>query len=430
MKNLLLILFTLICFMVTSCKSDKEDMRGSIYGVVTASDTAEPMRATGVELYKIGSGALLLKTVTYDDGHFEFNDLQPGYYELVVNAVGYEKQKFSVEVEPDRIARADMQLKKLQTYISVRTVRADAQSNGTVSFYGYQNSGYIGYDSTEYGFIYGQNSNLTLENGTTIKAQYEYNNSDYNMSIEVQGLRKGTWYVMAYAINKVGTTLGNILCFEISGNPDVATLDVKNITDTTATLNGQILYEGDPKYIEKGFVYSSSFPNPTVDDAESATTKVIVNGSSKDFSANISNLTKEKTYYVRAYAKGSAETVYGTSVSFVATSYIPYVIIDNIAVQLNDLSKGTKFASAKDLCAQSRVGGFSDWRLPTLGELSLIYAHKEKINGFADDYYWSSTFSCSMVTGTYYYAIDFENGKTFDPRIDESCRVRAVRTIN
>jgi hypothetical protein len=31
------------------------------------------------------------------------------------------------------------------------------------------------------------------------------------------------------------------------------------------------------------------------------------------------------------------------------------------------------------------------WRLPTKDELNLLYKNKEKIGGFANNYYWSST---------------------------------------
>lgn len=423
MKFLLRIMVILLVGVtMISCSKDepKNTKTGSIYGMVTDSDTGEPMRATGVELYYYGS--LLLKTVTYDDGHFEFESLKAGDYELKVAASGYEDEFYNVVVERGRTARADMQLRKLDTYMTVRTEGVEAHTGGTAVFKGDYTYKYNGYDPDEYGFIYGQNPNLSINSGTTVK-------SDSKMTVEVTGLQKGVWYVRAYAKNKVGYAFGNVLKFEISGNPEVSTQAVSNITDDTATLNGLIVYNGDPEYTEKGFVYSSSFPNPTIDDPQSATTTVVVSGKSKEFSANIADLVKDKTYYVRAYAKGSVETVYGTTVSFVATSYIPYVIIDNIAVQLSDLSQGTNFSSANDICSNSRVGGFSDWRLPTLGELSLMYANKAKIKGFADDLYWSSTFSRSLVTGIYYFALNFLNGKTDDPRIDSYCRVRAVRTI-
>ena len=63
----------LTSIMYISCmKSEEctEDKLGSIYGIVAELSTAEPMRAMGIELYK--SDKLLLKTVTFDDGHFEF----------------------------------------------------------------------------------------------------------------------------------------------------------------------------------------------------------------------------------------------------------------------------------------------------------------------------------------------------------------------
>lgn len=423
--GLLLIAISSIISYGCSNDSDEVSQPGSIYGLVTDAKTAEPIRSAGVELYKYDTEALLLKTVTFDDGHFEFQDLRPGEYVIALVAEGYYNDAFYVEVEPARVARADMQLEKMETNMTVATIKADAKSNGTVSLYGYETYHYSGYNSKERGFIYGQNSNLTAENGTTVKAQSVPKTDGYNMTAEVKGLQKGKWYVKAYAKNKVGTAFGEIISFEVSGSPEVATLDVQNITESTATFNGRIIFDGDPKYTEKGFVYSSSFPNPTVDDAASATSKVIVTGSSKEFSANISNLKKDKTYYVRAYAKGSSETVYGATVSFVATSFVPYVIIDNIAVQLSDLSHGTDHSSAKDICSQSRVGGFSDWRLPTIGELSLIYANKDKIKGFAEAYYWSST----IYGSTSYYALTFETGRTEYWTYKSSLRVRAVRTI-
>lgn len=424
MKKLLMALVMLTCMVVASCSSDESgsDMRGSIYGVVTVSDTAEPMRATGVELYKDDSGALLLKTVTYDDGHFEFEDLQPGYYDLRVDADGYEEEIFYVEVEAGRTARADMRLKRLNTGMTVKTDGVTAHNNGTVEFKG--SYSWASYSPQECGFIYGQNRELTKENGVTVRTERD-------MKATVSGLEAGKWYVMAYAKNYIGYAFGSILSFEISGYPEVTTKAVTNITDNSATLNGVIDYAGNPEYTEKGFVYSSSFPNPTVDDPQSATTNVVVSGKSKDFSANIANLTTGKKYYVRAYVKNASQTVYGSTVNFVAESPKPYYVIDNLAVQLSDLSRGVNWDSAKELCEQSRVGGFSDWRLPTIGELSLIYTKKNEIGGFGTGYYWSSTlYGYSYNDYPEYKAIYFYNGNNDYQICGNSCSVRAVRTVN
>lgn len=418
----------LIVLGLCSCAKDESETTGSIYGVVTVKETAEPMRATGVELYHlIGQGYpfLLLKTVTYDDGHYEFENLSAGLFELKVVATGYEDVTYPVVVEPGRTARADMQLKRLNTYMTVRTLAATevhgdkATLNGT---YTYQ---YYDYEPSDVGFVY-STSPTPNNGGTTITSSLTKSFSNV-----ISNLKKGKYYFQAYAKNNVGIEYGEVLSFEINGQPSVTTLDATNIAETTATLNGRIDYEGDPAYTERGFVYSSSFSNPTIDDPATATTKVVVSGTSKEFSANIAGLTKNASYYVRAYAKNSDGTVYGTSISFIATSYVPYVIIDAIAVQKNDLSTGTTLNAAIDLCKQSRIGGFSDWHVPNLSELTLLYSNRTNIGDFSEDTYWSTSFQGSTVTGSYYYVINFKTGSTGTARsIDPYCRVRCVRTIN
>ena len=98
-----------------ACTSDKDDTNsggepGSVYGIVTELGTSEPMKSVGVELYK--GGNLLLKTVTFDDGHFEFKDINPGTYQVKVIADGYEQtEEGLVIVETGRQARIDLQLR-------------------------------------------------------------------------------------------------------------------------------------------------------------------------------------------------------------------------------------------------------------------------------------------------------------------------------
>lgn len=439
MKRYLSIILIIVCF--ASCAKDETDNNcGNIYGVVTVKATAEPMRATGVELYLYGS--LILKTVTYDDGHYEFENLKAGEYELRVVATGYTDVSYKVHVEAGRTARADMQLENVDTHMTVRTLDAIV-TNHKVSLYGKYDSRKAGnYTTTvahEVGFSY-STSLENIANGTIITASFANHASYGNNAGGIYGsgafetyinnLSAGTWYIQAYAKNNYGTEYGEIKVFEISGQPSVTTLKATNVTGTTATLNGRIDDEGDPKYTERGFVYSSSFTNPTVDDPTTATTKVIVSGTSKEFSANIAGLTEDASYYVRAYVSNSKETVYGKSVSFIATSYVPYVIIDAMAVQKTDLSTGTNLKAAIDLCKQSRVGGFEDWHVPTLSELTLLYTNQSSVEGLSQGSYWSNTFSHTNVTGNYYYAIDFQTGQTFTPREDANYRVRCVRTVN
>jgi uncharacterized protein (DUF2141 family) len=406
-----------------------ESIFGSIYGVVTDKTTAEPMRATGVELYveevhyPSNTYSLLTRTVTYDDGHYEFKELKAGNYKLTVMADGYETVNYKVVVEENRVAKGDMQLDKLKTNMTVRTLDItdingnSATLNGSVSYATY-------YSPNERGFVYATHSD-PINGGTKVTASSDFVTTITNLS-------KATYYVQAYATNDNGTEYGEERNFQVTGMPSVTTLAATNVAATTATLNGMIDYQGDPPYTERGFVYSNSFQNPTIEDDANSTTKRTVSGTSVDFSANVSGLTTEKTYYVRAYITNPNGTVYGESVSFKATSK-DYIVLSSygIAVQLTDISSGTDCGSAKSICGASRVGGYSDWRLPTIGELSILYTNKTEIGGFKattnGSKYWSSTVYDSY-NGRYYY-YNFYNGSQTYAYNFNTYNVRAVRTL-
>lgn len=87
---------------------------GSIYGIVVEGGSTSPLSGLGVELYEIGEehNSLLLKTVTFADGHFEFTDLTSGEYLIKVIANGYSdcSKEFYVSVQTGRQARVDMNL--------------------------------------------------------------------------------------------------------------------------------------------------------------------------------------------------------------------------------------------------------------------------------------------------------------------------------
>lgn len=96
--------------------------------------------------------------------------------------------------------------------------------------------------------------------------------------------------------------------------PVVATMSVTNITQTSASSGGSISNDGGASIIAKGVVWSTS-QNPTLDDSKTE------NGSgTAEFTSEISGLTANTTYYVRAYATNSAGTGYGDQKSFATTA--------------------------------------------------------------------------------------------------------------
>ena len=262
----------------------------------------------------------------------------------------------------------------------------------------------------------------SLKTGTIIKAEKKEN---FSAVITIE--RKGVYYVRSYATNKYGTEYGEERSFEFLGLPAVTTLTASNLGDNTATLNGQIDFKGDPVYTERGFVYSRYFSSPTIDDPASSTTRIKVSGSSNEFSANVSGLTKDATYYVRAYAINSTDIVYGESVSFVASTPLPYYKLDVIGVQLSDLGF-MGWDIAQTACKNSRVGGFSNWRVPTRAELSLVYTNRSIIGGFWTGKYWTSE-SYFSSNNNYYY-VDFTGGSTNTTTAKANdYSVRCVRTL-
>ncbi|MCX6328417.1 MAG: DUF1566 domain-containing protein [Bacteroidia bacterium] len=62
---------------------------------------------------------------------------------------------------------------------------------------------------------------------------------------------------------------------------------------------------------------------------------------------------------------------------------------------------------AAKICADLVLGGYSDWYLPSLNELSLIYSNKAKIGGFSSNYHWSS----SEYDADYAWFVVFETGQ-------------------
>lgn len=419
-----IVLAGLIFVSCTKSEEGAEDKTGSIYGIVTELGSAEPMKAVGVELYDLSWDgipiSLLLKTVTFDDGHFEFKDLNPENYQVKVVADGYEQiEEGKVSVNAGRQARIDLQVKEVETGMVLKTTDATVKGMSVTLSSSYSSSSTWN-APTEVGFVY--SNEINVSNGIKVKGTESGN----SFTATVYNLSLGTYYVKSYAKNSYGTTYGAVKEFVITGYPAVSTLAASNISETTATLNGHIDYNGNPAYTERGFVYSNTFANPTVEDPESATTKKKVSGSSEDFSANVAGLTKDKTYYVRAYVSNSQGTWYGESLSF-STDFRGYVYIDNLCIQKQDLGVAN-WSTAKSMCEASRVGGFNDWRLPTIAELAILYTHKNEIGGFESAKYWSSSqYSTSSPSYKYYY--DFSNGTQSNTNAtSNNYRVRAVRT--
>ncbi len=99
--------------------------------------------------------------------------------------------------------------------------------------------------------------------------------------------------------------------------PTLTTLDITNITPTSATSGGDITATGGADITAKGICWSTS-PNPTVLDFT-----MDEGNNPSNYTSNITGLTANSTYYVRAYATNSKGTGYGNELEFVAENIFP-----------------------------------------------------------------------------------------------------------
>lgn len=276
---------------------------------------------------------------------------------------------------------------------------------------------------TEKGFVYGTVSTPLLCDG---KVKVDGTGIG-SFSTMVDNLQLDVNYnVWAYAVNQKGETYSDepvsVFLTTHPDEPQVTTESATNVnTDNgSATLNGTIVSEGIPPYIERGFVYSTSNTEPTVND-----TKIVVPGNGTGpFSIHLDNqLPKDVDIYIRAYAVNAAGVGYGIT-KVISYSFIEIPLL-GIAVQTHDVNFTLiSWDDANGLCENSIVGGYTDWRLPTIEELQTIYGIRDDIGNFKDSEYWSAS---EAKDGYYHYALRFSSGEIYSREL--YARGRCVRTL-
>ncbi|MCM1422104.1 MAG: fibronectin type III domain-containing protein, partial [Bacteroides sp.] len=131
----------------------------------------------------------------------------------------------------------------------------------------------------------------------------------------LSGLSSGQkYYVRFYAENEAGMSYGNVVEFttlSAAHAPTVSTASVTEITETSAKLGGTITSDGGKSVTSKGFCWSATNAEPTVNDSRHE-----VNGNGTYFTTVLSGLSSGQKYYVRFYAENEAGISYGNVVEF------------------------------------------------------------------------------------------------------------------
>jgi hypothetical protein len=82
---------------------------------------------------------------------------------------------------------------------------------------------------------------------------------------------------------------------------------------------------------------------------------------------------------------------------------------------------------AASVCADLVLNGYSDWYLPSLGELQLMYSrlHLQGLGGFGGGWYWSS----SQFNTYDAWFMSFNNGNVYYNNKNNNHQAMAVRAF-
>lgn len=160
----------------------------------------------------------------------------------------------------------------------------------------------------------------TNQNPTTNSSHVSAGSGTGSFTANMTGLSASTtYYVRAYATNSKGTSYGEQKTFTTTSGgggggsntaPVVTTSSVTNITQNSAKCGGNVTSDGGATVTERGICWSTS-SNPTINSNH-----VSSGSGTGSFTANMTGLNANTTYYVRAYAKNSIGTSYGEQKSF------------------------------------------------------------------------------------------------------------------
>lgn len=194
-----------------------------------------------------------------------------------------------------------------------------------------QVAGIVGYDGgklvTERGFCYSTHNNPTIQDYKVSSGKGEGPFDNF-----LNGLNENTtYYVKSYAINALGISYGDELSFTTFNYspPIVASIQVNEITNSTANFQGEVMDTGGSDITERGFLLC-----PDINDLSNCQ-KFTISGGLGAYRLVITNLKTNVKYFMRAFATNKKGTAYGAAIPFTTGEYT-YATVKTVSV--NDIS--------------------------------------------------------------------------------------------
>ena len=171
-------------------------------------------------------------------------------------------------------------------------------------------------------------------------------------------LEKKTKYYYRYEFyngyNLMWTEIFNFTTTDQQDKPTVETVEVNNVTMTSATVEGNVTNDGGSPVTERGICYSI-YENPTLSDS----VRLAGTGIGRYY-CEMTNLTNATTYYIRAFATNSEGTSFGDVITIrtvehpmlatVTTDEVSDITINTAVCGGNVLNDGYAEVTERGIC--------------------------------------------------------------------------------
>lgn len=367
MKRFLLPLIAALCLCACSADKEEPELKGSLVGSVSDMTTGEPVSAVSVTINPGGK-----QTVTGTDGNYSFQGLNSGEYSVEVAKDGYKSNSGTVTITSGEIAQKHMLIERLPAVITAdRNLLEFGESLTTMSFTIVNR----GYTEMTYRIEHGNCSWIKVNPEEDVLKSGKTATIVVTIDRSLLASGDNEAMIVVRSLNGGGNTEVKVTAIgEYRAKSAVNTLPATEITNNSATLNGEIINEGAPKYTERGFVWSTSQEMTLTNNAGSIS---VPNNTDKQFSCKISNLSANTTYYARAYCKQNGQVIYGNVVAFsmsstavkVETSSATEITSNSATLNGSIHEPGSPAYSERGFCVCAN--GYST---PTINDMKIVVA--------------------------------------------------------
>lgn len=328
----------LLLFVAVSCKGVNEiapegnltpdDIDLSVTGQNTlmftlTSDVSEPEKVSECGFYYGRSAELT-------DAEKLPASMNSGHFSETLLLKDYESSWFVCSYVSNGIHEIRSDVKKIEIgplsdYVSFESMVVDSYlSSSKEAVLSVAFSMFDGVEVTSAGICYGETDSLSLENG--LYAEADKIGENY-ISATVGGLVIGPhYYARAFIRDGEDLAYAPISEFNIYAVPEVATLEVNDITDCSAHIYGEVVDDGGKLLSERGFVWSEGEVNPEVWPNRKS-----ISGQTGKYGTQIDGLKPNTIYTVRAYAENDEGIAYGDVLYFTTDVALPTIVIERVS---------------------------------------------------------------------------------------------------